>query len=84
MMRDYAVGEKIASSANARQEGGAHYKDRAIQLWDFLHFNKIGWLAGNVIKYAFRFDQKNGLEDLKKAKHYLDKLIETEEQKETR
>lgn len=37
-----------------------------------------GFLKGNVIKYVFRYEKKNGLEDLKKAKVYLDWLIEAE------
>lgn len=40
-----------------------------------------GLLRGNVLKYLWRFDKKNGVEDLKKARWYLDKLIETEEKK---
>lgn len=37
-----------------------------------------GYLAGNVVKYIARYRDKNGVEDLKKARHYLDKLIEIE------
>jgi len=64
--------------ANMRQEGGGHYKDLKIQTWDYIVANDIGYLAGNVIKYVTRYKQKNGVEDLKKARHYLDKLIEVE------
>lgn len=67
--------------ANSRQPGGSHYKDRAIQPWDFINENGIGFLAGNVIKYVARYEHKGGLLDLEKAKHYLDKLIEVEEAK---
>lgn len=65
-------------AANERQEGGGHYKKLSIQCWDYINENQIGYLAGNVIKYVSRYKDKNGLEDLKKAKHYLDKLIESE------
>lgn len=41
----------------------------------------MGFLDGNVVKYVTRFRHKNGLQDLHKAKQYLDKLIEVEEQK---
>ena len=65
-----------ASDANERQVGGAHYKDKAIQPWDFIASNKLGYLEGNIIKYVSRWQEKGGIEDLRKARHYLDKLIE--------
>ena len=65
-------------TANDRQEGGAHYKQHKVQVWDAIIDWDCGYLAGNVIKYVVRFRDKNGIEDLKKARHYLDKLIETE------
>ena len=68
-------------SANATQVGGDHYKTQVIQPWDFIASNGIGFLAGNVVKYVARYKAKNGMEDLKKARHYLDKLIETEQAK---
>ena len=64
------------ATANDRQLGGTHYKDRPIQPWDFIVQNDLGFLEGNVIKYVTRWKHKNGLEDLKKAQHYLEKLIE--------
>lgn len=71
----------LEASANEIQVGGDHYKTAEIQPWDYIVANGIGFLAGNVIKYVTRFDKKNGVEDLKKARHYLDKLIETEQAK---
>lgn len=65
-------------SALARQEGGGHYKDFAIQPIEFIHANSIPFLEGNVIKYVVRHKLKNGIEDLKKAKHYIDLLIQLE------
>lgn len=65
-------------SANATQVGGDHYKAKASQPWDYIVSNEMGFLAGNVVKYVTRYRDKNGVEDLKKARHYLDKLIETE------
>ena len=65
------------SEVGKRQVGGEHYKTK-IQVWDYIHKNGIGYLAGNVIKYASRYEKKNGLEDLLKARHYIDKLIEEE------
>ena len=63
--------------ANEQQVGGAHYAIKAIQPWDFIIANNIGYLEGNVIKYISRWKDKGGVEDLKKAQHYLQKLIET-------
>jgi hypothetical protein len=39
------------------------------------HSQFIGYLKGNIQKYIWRFDRKNGVEDLKKAQWYLDRLI---------
>lgn len=63
-------------SANDKQVGGEHYKGGAIQPWDFITSNDLGYLEGNVVKYVSRYKKKNGLQDLEKAKHYLEKLIE--------
>ena len=63
-------------TANEEQIGGRHYIDKAIQPWDFIVGNNMGYLEGNVIKYVSRYKEKNGIEDLIKASHYLDKLIE--------
>lgn len=71
--------EKIGAAirANEQQVGGAHYAVKAIQPWDFIIANNIGYLEGNIIKYISRWKDKGGVEDLKKAQHYLQKLIET-------
>jgi hypothetical protein len=66
------------SKALDHQEGGSHYKKMAIQPIDFIYFNDIPFIEGNIIKYILRHRKKNGLEDLKKAKHYLEILIEKE------
>ena len=57
------------------QVGGTHYQI-AIEPWDYIIANQIGYLEGNVIKYVTRYKNKGGVEDLKKAQHYLSKLIE--------
>lgn len=56
-----------------------HY-DSEIQPWDFMESNMTeqafeGFLKGNIIKYISRYEFKGGLQDLRKARHYLDKLI---------
>jgi len=59
------------------QIGGTHYLS-SIQAWDYILANELGYLEGNIIKYVTRHRKKNGVQDLEKALHYLQKLIETE------
>jgi hypothetical protein len=61
------------------QVGGNHYKDMAIQPIEYILKNGLGYCEGNVIKYISRYQFKNGVEDLKKAKHYIDLLIEAQD-----
>jgi len=68
---------------NAIQHGGTHYKTKPIQPWDYVAANNLGFFEGNAIKYITRYKDKNGIEDLKKAIHYLQKLIELEQQNES-
>ena len=60
------------------QEGGNHYKDMKIQPMEYILANDLGFCEGNVIKYVSRWRRKNGIEDLKKAIHNLEILIEYE------
>ena len=60
------------------QVGGNHYKSFKIQPVEFIHINGLGYIAGNIIKYVCRYKSKNGIEDLRKARHYIDMLIESE------
>jgi len=69
--------------ANDYQIGGTHYQKLKIQPWDYMeatftHEEFRGFLRGNIIKYLSRY-KSNPLEDLKKAHHYLTKLIEVME-----
>jgi Protein of unknwon function (DUF3310) len=64
--------------ALGRQVGGNHYKNMAIQPFDFVHGNGIGFAEGSIIYYVARWKNKGGIEDLKKARHFLDMLIEAE------
>lgn len=67
-----------STSASNGQVGGTHYRDMIIQPSEFIYKNDLNWLQGNAIKYICRHHAKNGLEDLLKAKHYIDLLIEWE------
>ena len=64
--------------ASDTQVGGSHYSRYCIQPTEFIYKNNIPFIEGNIIKYILRHREKNGIEDLKKAKHYLDLLIEFE------
>lgn len=68
-------------SANEVQVGGDHYRSKTVQPWDAMKAWMTpeefqGFLCGNAIKYMARWRSKGGVEDLRKARHYLDKLIE--------
>jgi len=63
------------------QVGGDHYSKLAIQPVTYINANGLSYLQGNVIKYVTRYKDKNGLQDLEKAKHYIDLLIELEDKK---
>jgi hypothetical protein len=65
-------------SALKKEVGGTHYKDMPIQPIEFIIKNRLGFCVGNVIKYVCRYKAKNGKEDLLKAKHYIDLLMEFE------
>lgn len=56
------------------QVGGNHY-DMPIQPIEYILKNNLGFAEGNIIKYVSRYKSKGGVEDLKKARHYLDMLI---------
>jgi len=64
--------------ASDKQVGGKHYKSMPIQPSEFIFKNDLNWCQGNVIKYITRYKEKNGREDLLKAKHYIDLMIEWE------
>ena len=67
------------TAANETQVGGDHYKEKSIQPWDFIAANHLGYFEGNIVKYVSRWRDKGGINDLKKARHYLDKLLELED-----
>ena len=71
----------LEGGALREQVGGDHYSKLAIQPVEYINKNKLSYLQGNVIKYVTRYKDKNGVEDLQKAKHYIDLLIELEDKK---
>lgn len=74
--RPVVVDSEKVETALDTQIGGEHYKRYVIQPVEFITKNKLGFLEGCVIKRICRYENKNGLEDLKKAKHEIDLLIE--------
>jgi hypothetical protein len=60
-----------------KQVGGSHYKNYKIQPVEFIIKNNIGFVEGNIIKYILRFKEKGGVQDLLKAKHYIELLIDS-------
>lgn len=61
-----------------RQIGGSHYKDMKIQPIEFITANNIPFCEANAIKYLCRWRNKGGRQDLEKAKHYIELLIQLE------
>ena len=60
------------------QVGGSHYKEMNIQPLEFIQANAIPFCEGNAIKYLCRWKSKGGVEDLRKAMHYIQLLIDWE------
>jgi hypothetical protein len=60
------------------QVGGAHYKNMKIQPVEFITTNGLSFLEGNAIKYVCRHKVKGGRQDIEKAIHYLQLILETE------
>ena len=73
-----------STKADDLQVGGDHYKNMGVQPWKAMESwmtpeQFAGFLRGNAIKYLARCDAKGGIDDIKKAKHYIEKLIEVRE-----
>ena len=63
--------------AKEQVEHPTHYNHgNKIEVWDYIWDHDLDFLEGNIVKYVSRWKHKNGLQDLEKAKQYLDKLID--------
>jgi hypothetical protein len=60
------------------QVGGDHYRKLPIQPMEYIQKNKLNFCEGSIVKYATRWRDKGGLQDLLKIKHCVDLLIEIE------
>lgn len=72
----------MAMGANDRQVGGDHYKTGGEEHWDRVERLGLDYFQGQITKYVERWRKKNGVQDLHKARHFLDKYIEIQEAKE--
>lgn len=75
---DWGCGVAKRDSPLDTQVGGDHYKSKGIQPVEYCMANGIGFMEGSVIKYVTRWKDKGGVDDLKKARHFLDMLIEAQ------
>lgn len=66
---------EVPTEPSHKQVGGDHYYN-AIQPWDIIRAWDLNYFEGNLIKYALRHKGKGKVEDLEKARHYLEYLIE--------
>ena len=64
-----------------KQIGGSHYERQKIQPIDYIEANNLSFCEGNVVKYITRWKYKNGLEDLEKARWYLERIIKNVKKK---
>lgn len=70
----------VPTPANAKQEGGTHYaKHEALQHWDVVAHFGLDYFQGQITKYVLRWKDKGGVQDLRKAAHFLEKYIELQE-----
>jgi hypothetical protein len=67
---------KQQESPREAQVGGNHYKDMVIQPIEYIAVNGLSFLQGSVVKYVSRYKAKGGLQDLEKARHCIDLMIE--------
>lgn len=65
-----------STSANDRQVGGDHYQKKEYQHWDWVCDINLHYLLACATKYVARWRDKNGIQDLEKARHYLGKAAE--------
>ena len=76
-INDYKADGAPQPTANDTQIGGTHYKQfKGMEPWDVITGWDLGYLDGTALKYIARWKHKNGVQDLQKAVHFLQKAIE--------
>lgn len=78
ILESLSVAGQALLSANARQVGGAHYAAE-YQHWDYVADLNLDYYQACASKYVLRAFKKNGLEDLEKAPHYIQKRQELQD-----
>lgn len=74
------LSDQYMVKANDIQHGGDHYKKFGdLQPWDVILAWNLGYLEGTALKYIARWRDKGGVEDIKKAIHFLQKFVEVHE-----
>lgn len=76
-MAENILGKSL--SVNERQVGGTHYQKLDPAPWDVVIAWNLGYLEGTALKYIARWKDKGGINDIKKAIHFLEKLVEVHE-----
>jgi len=71
--------DRATEKARDKMIGGDHYRQGGIQPVEYIHANNLSFCEGNVVKYVTRWRHKDGLKDLEKAKHYIELLMELED-----
>jgi hypothetical protein len=66
------------AKANERQVGGDHYHRHVLEHWDIVALFNLDYYQGQITKYIMRWKDKAGIQDLEKARHFIDKYIEVE------
>jgi len=79
MVKDAEELDLYEEKARDKMIGGDHYRQGGIQPIEYIHANNLSFCEGNVIKYISRWRYKDGLKDLEKAKHYIELLMELED-----
>ena len=71
----------MGDNVNQKQIGGTHYQKLDPAPWDVILKWNLGYLEGTALKYIARWRDKGGLDDIRKAIHFLEKLLEVETEK---
>jgi len=75
-MTNKEIFKKATYDSLDKQVGGKHYQNMKIQPAEFINENKLLFAEGNAIKYICRHQFKGKEEDVKKAIHYLEMVLE--------
>ena len=68
-------------NVNEKQVGGQHYKVQGIQHWDYVLANRVPYMEAQILRYVGRHRLKGGGSDLRKAQHFIEKLVSWENER---